>query len=254
MNGQQPIVVWKKDHNFIQPPVVTYYLKPTSFIIACDIIIGIHYTKVEYPVPPNTTYTITTQAYVSINPDGVNQPQAISNPRAATANAFDPNNIPAPWVGRPMVAMDNQCNAMGVWQEREGSGQWQDHVWFNLYKNSWQVPRRITTIDTSDYLASYDPVVDFLTNGKALLVYARNSQSGSPGYFATIADFTQSPISFSAPQRISRDPTLVLTRPGVSKSLAVWADSKTTNSQYPMTVYGRFYNNNVWSSIVQIGD
>ncbi len=97
--------------------------------------------------------------------------------------------------------------------------------------------------------------MDFLTDKKALLVYARNSQSGNPGYFATIADFSQS-FEFSAPQKISRDPTLILTEPAVSKGLTVWVDSKTTVSQTPDTVYGRFYDylQDRWSDIVQIGD
>lgn len=257
LGGGQPRVVWKLVSNPNQLPQVGYYLKPTSLMVTCDVIIGIHYTKVEFPVPPNTTRTITTQAYASINPDGITTPTAISNPRTTTVSTFDPNAIPAPMVGEPLVVMDNQCNAIGVWEELEGSGEWQDHVWFNVYQNfSWQGPQRITTIDTNDYLASYDPVVDFLTDGKALLVYARNSQSGKPGYFATIADFSQSPVSFSQPQRISRDPTLILTDPGVSKGLAVWIDSKTAQSQLPDTVFGRFYDptQNNWSNIFQIGD
>ncbi len=153
-NSINPIVVWKKD--FDLPSQIFYYLKPTSFMIACDVIIGIHYMEVKFD-PPH--YTIKTQAYASINPTGSTEPTAISNLRTTTASSFNPNNIPAPMVYPPLVTMNNECNAIGVWQEVEGSGPWQDHVWLNVYKNdSWQGPKRITEIDTNnDYLASYDP-------------------------------------------------------------------------------------------------
>lgn len=242
------ITVWQVTSNL---PQVGYYLKPTSLMVTCDVIIGIHYTEVEYSTPQNQNpyFTIKTQAYVSINPDGSTQPDPLSNPVTTQVSNYDPNNLPS-FVGEPEVVMDNLCNAIGVWQQHEQNS---DDVWFNTYKNfQWQGPQKIT----NDYKSSYSPSVDFHEDGKAILVYTRNStnQSGV-GVFATIADFSNSNI-FNSPQKISRDPTLTLGNPMVSKGLVVWEDSKTANAQLPNTIYGRFYNplQDSWSDIIQIGD
>lgn len=244
-------LVWKKVSNL---PQVGYYLKPTSLMVTCNVIIGIHYTEVVYPTPQNPYFTIKTQAYVSINPDGNRPPDALSAQVITQVSNYDPNNLPS-FVGKPEVVMDNLCNAIGVWQQHEQNS---DGVWFNTYKTSqWQGPQKITNIEnSSDYKSSYSPSVDFYEDGKAILVYNRNSTNLSGvGVFATIADFSTSNI-FNSPQKISRDPTLILGNPIVSKGLAVWEDSKTANAQLPNTIYGRFYNplQNSWSDIIQIGD